>query len=63
MAKKYFALGQEKGFIGDKPTTKAKPREIIDITIDYRYKRDMIMLNDLFTSEETKESIKEKYGL
>lgn len=54
----------EHGYIGQ-TKSKAKPKQFIEGTIipEYIRQRDMLMLNDIFVSNETKEIIILKYGL
>jgi len=63
MPPKLIKPGTTHGYIGQKPKSKAKPREIVDWTIEYRRQRDMILLNDMFVCEGTKEEIRKKYGI
>lgn len=61
MAQKKFKLGQERGYIGDSDSKPKPPREIDNSWIyEHWYKRDIVVLNDIFVCEETKQLIRER---
>ena len=64
MPKKKFTSDMERGFVGV-VKSKSKPRVIGEMPIvnDYIKNRNAIWLSELFTSEETKESIIKVYGI
>ncbi len=61
--KKRINPDAEYGYVGDKPKGKAKPKPWVeDERISkYRLDRDRVIYADMFTCQETKESIILKY--